>query len=381
MKPLGIYLHIPFCRSKCLYCDFCSFPARTAETVERYVERLCEDLTEQAPRSRNHEVDSVYFGGGTPTLLSGSQFARVVNVLTDRYRVTADCEWTAECNPSTGSPALFRAMREMGFNRLSIGLQSIHPDELRALGRLHDFEGFRRTWEEARDAGFDNLNADVMFGIPRQTPESFRETLERVCEGNPEHLSAYALTVEEKTPLARLIPSLPMPDEEDTATMYLDMIDYLASRGLEQYEISNFSKKGYRSRHNCKYWNTEEYLGFGPAAHSDFGGVRFGNSRDLDAYLRGEAIVRETTVPSRAERENEYVMLQMRLCDGLSGNAFRARFGHGAEPFFDRLGRYIDGGFVKRTERGMAFTPKGFLVSNTVLSEVVDFSGKNAERS
>lgn len=381
MKSLGLYLHIPFCRSKCLYCDFCSFPTRSKETVERYVERLCRDLTEQAPRCREHEVNSIYFGGGTPTLLSEGQFTRVARVLVDRYHVSPDCEWTAECNPATGSPALFRAMREIGFNRLSIGLQSTHPNELRALGRLHDFEGFRRTWEEAREAGFDNLNADVMFGVPHQTPESFRETLERVSELNPEHLSAYALTIEDGTPLSRMAPSLPMPNEDDTAAMYLGMIDFLASRGLRQYEISNFAKKGYQSRHNCKYWNTEEYLGFGPAAHSDFGGVRFGNSRDLDAYLRGETIVRETNVPSPAERENEYVMLRMRLCDGLSDDAFRARFGHGADAFFGRLARYIGGGFVQRTERGMAFTPKGFLVSNAILSEVVDFDGKYAERS
>lgn len=381
MKSLGLYLHIPFCRSKCRYCDFCSFPARSTETVGRYVERLCEDLTEQAPRCRDHEVDSVYFGGGTPTLLSEGQFACIEEVLYRYYHIADDCEQTAECNPATGSPSLFRTMRNMGLNRLSIGLQSAHPQELRALGRLHDFEGFRRTWEEARDAGFDNLNADVMFGIPYQTPESFRETLERVCDLRPEHLSAYALALEEGTPLSRMAPTLPMPNEEDTETMYLDMIDFLASHGLEQYEISNFSKKGYRSRHNCKYWNTEEYLGFGPAAHSDFGGVRFGNNRDLEAYLRGEAIVCETSVPSPAERENEYVMLRMRLCEGLCDDAFRARFGHGAEAFFKRLGRFVEGGFVQRTDRGMAFTPRGFLVSNAILSEVVDFHGKNEERS
>ncbi len=375
MKPLGLYIHIPFCRSKCRYCDFCSFPARDAERMDAYVERLCRDLTEKAALCREYTADTVYLGGGTPTILSAAQLSRVLGTVFRAYRVSPDCEITAECNPATGSADLFREMRAAGFNRLSVGLQSAHREELRALGRVHDFGGFLRTWEEAREAGFDNLNVDVMFGIPYQTPASFRETLERVCDLRPEHLSAYALTVEAGTPLERMLPKLPMPQEDDVAAMYLGMVDFLAERGLAQYEISNFAREGYQSRHNRKYWNTEEYLGFGPAAHSDFRGVRSGNARDLDGYLRGETIVCEENRPSPAERENEYVMLRLRLCEGVDERAFAARFGHGPDVFFGRLSPYCGGGFAKRTERGMALTPRGFLVSNAILADVVEFGG------
>ena len=374
MKPLGLYLHIPFCKSKCRYCDFCSYPARTEETVAAYVDRLCKDLTERGKHCGDYTVDTVYLGGGTPTLLTPAQLALIAETVAKSYRLADDCEFTAECNPTTGDKDLFREMRAAGYNRLSVGLQSAKEDELRTLGRLHTYEGFLRTWEQARDAGFANMSADVMFGIPHQTAESFRKTLELVMEAEPEHLSAYALTVEVGTPLERMIPSLPMPDEDAVSEMYLGMIDLLAEGGLEHYEISNFAKKGYRSRHNCKYWNVEEYLGFGPAAYSDLGGERFGNRRDLEGYLRGEDIIAERTRPSLRERENEYVMLRMRLSEGLDTRAFAKRFGHGAENFRERLAKYESGGFVRRTENGMAFTPRGFLVSNAILSEVVDFN-------
>ena len=381
MKPLGLYLHIPFCRSKCRYCDFCSFPTRSAETVTTYVERLCADLAARSEDCRDYTVDSVYLGGGTPTILPADQLARIAETVHRNYRVSPDCEFTAECNPATGSPALFRTMTEVGYNRLSVGLQSAHPEELRALGRIHDFEGFRRTWEEAREAGFSNMSADVMFGIPYQTSASFRETLERVLTLKPDHLSAYALTVEPGTPLERMLPSLSLPGEDDVAAMYLDMVEFLAQNGLEQYEISNFAKRGYQSRHNRKYWNAEEYLGFGPAAHSDFGGVRFSNSRDLDAYLRGDAIRETESVPTPEERENEYVMLRMRLTDGLDDGLFRARFGHGADVFFAKLKPFAARGFVVCDRGSAAFTPQGFLVSNAILSETVDFEGKYAENT
>ena len=381
-RPLGLYLHIPFCRSKCRYCDFCSFPAlptRDGEKIAAYVDRLCADLAARAGDCRDYTVDTVYLGGGTPTVLTAAQLTRIADAVAAGYRLAPDCEFTAECNPATGSEDLFRAMRQAGYNRLSVGLQSVHTDELRALGRLHDLNGFLRTWEQARNAGFSNMSADLMFGIPYQTPERFRQTLERVAAVGPEHLSVYALTVEPGTPIERMLPGLPMPDEDAVADMYLGAVEYLAGQGLEWYEISNFARPGYRSRHNLKYWNTDEYLGFGPGAHSDFGGFRFANSRDLDAYLRGEAILSERSRPGPAERENEYVMLRMRLADGLENAAFRARFGHGAERFFERLEPFVRGGYAKREWDRVFLTPRGALVSNAILSETVEFGGKNAE--
>ena len=372
---LGLYLHIPFCRRKCLYCDFCSFPRPDGETVAAYVDALCKDLRRRAAECEGYTVDTVYFGGGTPTLLSAEALERLMACIADGYRLASEAEITAECNPATGGREVFFRMRHAGFNRLSIGLQSAHPGELRALGRLHSFEDFCGTWELARAAGFSNLSADVMSGIPGQTAESYLQTLERLCDLQPEHISAYGLTVEEGTPFGRMGDRLCLPDEEETRRMYLEGIRYLESRGLFQYEISNFAKRGYESRHNLKYWNCDPYLGFGPGAYSDFGGRRFGNSRDIDAYIRGEDITAEEEFLSPSQRMNEYVMLRMRLREGISGKTFAARFGRSfAECFGSRLNRYVGCGFVKRTGEGYAFSPEGMYVSNAILSEILDFS-------
>jgi len=375
LKTLGLYLHIPFCKSKCLYCDFCSFPNPSEERIESYVGALCRDLENRTRDCINYEVNTVYLGGGTPTILTARQFEQIMETLARCYHMNPNAEMTAECNPATGGIDLFRRMRGAGFNRLSIGLQSADREELRALGRLHTFEQFLSTWDTALSAGFSNLSADVMFGIPHQTGESFCATLDKVLSCNPSHLSAYALTVEEGTPFGkRGEDALHLPDEECTRSMYLDMVARLSGAGLRQYEISNFARVGYESRHNLKYWNMDPYLGFGPAAYSDFGGVRFGNGRDTEAYIRGEEILAECERPSDTERMNEYVMLRMRLAKGVSLSELGARFGEdAAKRMREALAKYKTGGFVRETKDGFAFTPKGFLVSNTVLSDVLDF--------
>ncbi len=373
---LGLYIHIPFCRSKCLYCDFCSFPRADAERMESYVTALCRDLASRAADAADYTVDSVYLGGGTPTILPARLLARILETVLSHYRVAKDAEITAECNPATGGRETFAEMRRVGFNRLSIGLQSAHDVELRALGRLHTFADFEKTFLEARSVGFDNISADVMSGIPHQSPESYLQTLERLCALAPEHISAYGLTVEDGTPFGRMGDRLLLPDEDAARQMYFDGIDYLAKHGYAQYEISNFSKKGYESRHNLKYWCCEPYLGFGPAAYSDFGGVRFGNSRDMDAYIEGKDVCDDAETPSPRDRMNEYVMLGMRLSAGVDATDFERRFG---VPFEDTFGRRLDaysaGGFVKRTANGRAFTPAGMYVSNAILSDVLEFEG------
>lgn len=373
---LGLYIHIPFCRSKCLYCDFCSFPRADAERMETYVTALCRDLASRAADAADYTVDSVYLGGGTPTILPARLLVRILETVLSRYRVAKDAEITAECNPATGGRETFAEMRRVGFNRLSIGLQSAHDVELRALGRLHTFADFEKTFLEARSVGFDNISADVMSGIPHQSPESYLQTLERLCALAPEHISAYGLTVEDGTPFGRMGDRLILPDEDAARQMYFDGIDYLAKHGYAQYEISNFSKTGYESRHNLKYWCCEPYLGFGPAAYSDFGGVRFGNSRDMDAYIEGKDVCDDVETPSPRDRMNEYVMLGMRLSAGVDATDFERRFG---VPFEDTFGRRLDaysaGGFVKRTARGRAFTPAGMYVSNAILSDVLEFEG------
>ncbi len=369
MKNLGLYIHIPFCRSKCLYCDFCSFPHQKTEIIEKYVKRIENDLILHSQKCSGYRIDTVYFGGGTPTCLPTYLLTHILKTIKTCYSVTENAEITVECNP-TGSITKenFQALRTAGFNRLSIGLQSVQKKELRALGRTHDFETFRATCRNAREAGFENISADVMFGISYQTPTSFADTLEKLCDCNPEHISAYALAVEDGTPFGKIgAENLHLPNEDDTREMYLYMVDYLSQRGYSQYEISNFAKSGYESRHNLKYWKCEEYLGIGVSAFSDFSGERFGNGRNFDGYLRGDDITAERDKPSELTRKSEKIMLGMRLSTGLDIDTL------GAENVAV-LERYIPQGLVRKNGFRYAFTPEGMLVSNAILSQMVDFS-------
>ena len=375
MKPLGLYLHIPFCKSKCLYCDFCSFPRPSAEQVEAYVNALCFDLERRGEMCDSYQVDTVYVGGGTPTVLDAGSLDRIMNAVSRKYHLSERAEITAECNPATADFELLDRMRRAGWNRLSIGLQSAQARELKALGRLHSFEAFEETWNQAIRAGFSNLSADVMFGIPHQTEESFADTLEKLLACKPQHLSAYALTVEEGTPFGRKgEAALDLPHEDYVRNMYLHMVQRLHSAGVEQYEISNFAVGGYESRHNLKYWNMESYLGFGVGAYSDFDGERFGNGRDLAAYLRGEDITVEREKPDLRERLNEYVMLRMRLTDGIRFQSLESLFGAEAVDQVKRsLAVYEGSGLLCITPERVAFTPEGMLVSNSILSDVLVF--------
>lgn len=375
MKQLGLYLHIPFCKSKCLYCDFCSIPHAAEEQKERYVAALCRDLEHRADDCRDYRVDTVYLGGGTPTVLSAKQLHTILDTVQHHYRLERHAEITAECNPATADRPLLAELHRQGLNRLSIGLQSAHRNELKALGRLHSYEDFLSTWEDAQAVGFGNLSADIMFGIPEQTVESYLSTVEQLCALSPQHISAYSLMVEEGTPFFRMREKLSLPDEDETLAMYRSGIALMEQHGLRQYEISNFAKEGYASRHNLKYWRCEEYLGFGPAAHSDFSGKRFGNVADVSAYPEGGGILAFSEQPSRREREQEFVMLGMRTTDGISNAEFQKRFGR---SLGDAFGTAFDNAlyrrFLRKTADGYAFTQEGLMVSNTILSDILDFS-------
>ena len=375
-KNVGIYIHVPFCLSKCHYCDFCSVKRADEEKKERYVERLCEEIALVSRKIGEHGeipyADTIYFGGGTPTLLSASQMARVLEAVDDCFGIDTEAEITVETNPKSADGKKFGEIRKVGVNRLSIGMQSVHDSELKALGRIHTFEDFKATFEDARKAGFDNISADLMYGIPVQTKESFAKAVEKLAEFSPEHISSYALTVEEGTNFGRRRDSLVLPDEDTVADMYADMTAILAGHGYHKYEISNFAKSGRESRHNLKYWRVDDYLGFGPAAHSFFGKKRFAHSRDIDAYLRGESIIIDLQDISDKEAENEYVMLGMRLSGGMDLNKFRERFGKELSERFPAFGKYTPEYVVLDRERCF-FTEKGMLVSNFILSDVLDF--------
>ena len=377
MKTLGLYIHIPFCRSKCLYCDFCSFPRQDEGKMVAYVSALCRDLQKHAPACRDYTVDTVFLGGGTPTTLPAYLLKELMGEVFKHYNVAPDAEITAECNPVTGERELFARMRAAGINRLSIGLQSAHEKELKALGRLHNFEIFATCFADARAAGFENISVDVMSGIPHQTPESRMGTLQKVLALSPEHISSYDLIIEEGTPFARRIDTLQLPDEDAARQMYLEGVEFLAQNGYQQYEISNFARPGYESRHNLKYWNCDEYLGFGVAAHSDFGGVRFGNSRDIEEYLQDRDITEESGTPDLDERISEYVMLRLRLCEGVDVAAFDSRFGISFEETYGKkLAPFVASGLVICEGGRYALSREGMLVSNTILSDILDFASQ-----
>ncbi len=371
-KSLGLYIHIPFCRRKCLYCDFCSFAGQSDDTMDAYVLRLCEELAQAASLCADHTVDTVYIGGGTPTLLTAPQMEDLLRTVRTCYVLSDNVEITAECNPATADEDKLRALFSLGINRLSIGAQSAIACELRALGRIHTFEDTKQTYFSARRAGFDNISLDVMFGIPHQTLDSFSHTLDEILALSPEHISAYSLIVEPDTPFFDAGSSLPLPDEDTLCDMSALLLSRLRATGYERYEISNFAKDGKVSRHNLRYWNMEDYLGFGPAAHSLMGRIRTGHSRDLAAYLAGQDITEpEETMDEKTARD-EYVMLRLRLSDGIDKQAFLDRFGQNFDEIYAPLAaRFIAAGLLTDTPERIAFTDQGFDVSNVVLSEML----------
>ena len=373
-KRLGIYVHIPFCIQKCNYCDFCSVTDLSEELALAYTERLCRDVRARAELLRGRTVDTIYFGGGTPTLLPTACLSRIMDTVTHIFSVDGTAEITIEANPATADAEKLSALRCMGFNRLSLGLQSASDEELRLLGRVHSYEDFKHTYTDARRAGFGNISADLMFGIPTQTLSSFDDTLHALISLSPEHISAYGLTVEPNTPFGRMGASLSLPNDDMQCDMYHLCGERLREAGYERYEISNYAKEGFASHHNLRYWLGEEYLGLGVAAHSFVNGERFGNSRALGDYLDGREIEEERHSLTPSEAQAEYVMLRMRLCEGVSHQDFFNRFRLSFESQYKkRLSPYIAQGFVIQDDRHTAFTEKGFLISNTVLADILDF--------
>ena len=371
-EKLGLYIHVPFCLKKCLYCDFCSFPAYSDEMMDAYVKRLVFDI-EAHSKGFNGTVDTIYFGGGTPTLLKERHFDSILEAIHKNYAVDSSAEISCECNPATVDEKYLKSIRNGGINRLSIGLQSANDNELCALGRAHSFADFQKTYDDARAAGFDNLSVDLMYGIPEQTVASFERTLAKVCELAPEHVSAYALKIEDGTPFGRIRETLSLPNEDDECDMYELCTKKLSEHGYQKYEISNFARPGFESRHNIKYWTGDDYLGFGVAAHSYFCGERFSNSRDIAAYIAGTDITEERRAIPKKEQMTEYVMLRMRMTAGIDCTDFKARFGVELEEFCGSLDRYISAKFIKRDGTRVSFTDKGIFVSNTILSDILDF--------
>jgi len=368
--PVGLYLHIPFCIQKCAYCDFCSTAAYDDSVTEAYTRALCLEI--DAYQGRNIRADTVFFGGGTPPLLGAHRLHRVLDALYRTFSISPDAELTIEANPATLTLPMLRDYRAWGVNRLSIGMQSLQAEELAALGRVHGVRDFTDCLDMARSVGFENINADVMYGIPGQTAVSFADTLEKLLTYGLPHLSVYGLMVEPGTPFWRRRATLALPDEDTEYGMYRLACERLGQAGYGHYEISNYAKEGYRCRHNLKYWLSAPYIGLGVAAHSYFEGRRYGHTDSLERYLACPTEAGEKERIDRHEAEKEAILLGLRLAQGIDEADFVRRFGH---PFragrLSLLRQFAEGGFAVLSETDFALTEQGMYVSNTLLAELL----------
>lgn len=375
-SPLGLYIHIPFCKQKCCYCDFYSLSGEEGR-MDDYTDALCAHLAETAPFAAGHTVDTVYFGGGTPSYLGMKRLMKLLKTVRKKYHLAPGAEVTLEANPdSAGDWKALRTLRRGGFNRLSLGMQSACDEELREIGRVHTMAQVTAAVEAARRAKLHNLSLDLIYGLPHQTPERWQENLAAAVALAPEHLSCYGLKVEEGTPLFARRDTAGLPGDEAQADMYLWTVEFLRQRGYEQYEISNFAKPGFASRHNLKYWMLQEYAGFGPGAHSDLGGVRYAYERDLDRYIQGvrahAPMLSENERIPPLDRDTEWLMLGLRTVRGLEPREFENRFRRRFACFLPFLRECEAAGYAVREGERWHLTPTGFLVSNQIIGGMLD---------
>ncbi|MDE6923606.1 MAG: radical SAM family heme chaperone HemW [Oscillospiraceae bacterium] len=373
---LGLYVHIPFCRSKCDYCDFYSLAGQD-DRMDDYQHALLQQILDTAPRTKKQVVNSVYIGGGTPTWYGEKRLLELISTLKKRFSLSKDVEFTLEANPDSVDEKMLRRLRRAGVNRLSMGMQSACDRELAAVRRPHTFKQVEQAVKAARAAKIKNLNLDLIYGLPGQTSESWRASVEAALALEPEHLSCYGLTVEEGTPLARRVAEGEvLPSDDEQAERYLWTVERLAQAGLEQYEVSNFSRTGYQSRHNLKYWMGRPYVGLGAAAHSDFGGCRYSFVRDLDGYIRGvlgdSKLLDDMDEVPRRERGSEYLMLRLRTTHGVEEWEYRREYYMNFDPLAAKLSEYEQKGWAARTGRRWHFTPEGFLLSNRLIGELLE---------
>lgn len=395
-RSLGIYLHVPFCVRKCLYCDFLSAPGDDEMKTE-YVEALKREIRGQASLYGGHEVRTVFFGGGTPSLLSGEQIGVIMECLREEFSFGGDgdgVEVTMEVNPGTVTRESLSGYRLAGVNRLSMGLQSADDRELKALGRIHTWEDFLCSYEMARKEGFGNINVDLMSALPGQSPEGWAETLEKVIRLKPEHISAYSLIIEEGTPFFEYYGKsgdgaeagrLPLPTEDEDRVMYGRTKEILGKAGYGRYEISNYALSGFACRHNISYWERIDYAGFGVGAASLLGNVRWSNTADMGRYLefsgeRGMETHLKLSVQklSVQEQMEEFMFLGLRMTDGVSARRFYEEFGESLEIIYAAaIDKLVKEGLLVRVEKGadgredtwFRLTDFGIDVSNYALSE------------
>ena len=372
--PLGIYVHIPFCKSKCRYCDFysrCNLDERSADS---YLRAVCAHIREAGRLAPGYRVDTIYFGGGTPSYFGAEALATILTELRRSFDVAGDAEITFEANPDSVSDSLLKRLRAEGFNRVSLGIQCDDDAILQRIGRPHDYAQAVSACQRIRKAGFDNLSLDLMFALPGQSRMMWEQTLENVLKLRPDHMSCYNLTLMPGTPMYENRQHLSIVDEDTQADMYLSAVQILQRHGYHQYEISNFAKPGKRSAHNLKYWTGGEYLGFGPSASSDFAGKRYTIVPNLNTYLKGirdggQIIDEVEEIPFR-ERAGEYLMLRLRTTHGISREEYEKRYLLDFAPLEQVLEQNQRQGLARLTDGRWRLTPEGFLVSNRIIADL-----------
>lgn len=359
---LGIYVHIPFCKSKCKYCDFNS-SAKYWDLEDAYTEALIGEIN-ACPFT--DKVDTVFFGGGTPTAIKTENLLKIIEVVKDKFALE-NAEFTVECNPATMDYEGFLKLKNAGVNRLSLGLQSANDEELAHLGRIHTFDMFLKTYSDARRAGFSNINVDLMFSLHNQTEEKWMNTLKKVADLKPDHISCYSLIVEEGTPFYSM--ELNLPDEEADRKMYYGAVGFLAKMGYQQYEISNFALKNKECRHNLKYWKRDNYIGFGCGASSLYDNVRMENSYDICDYIKHNQVSKNPL--TREEAMAEHIFLGLRMTDGFDIGAFDKIYGVDFVKKYEKtIKKFTDSGLLE-VGKNCRLTREGISVSNSVMCEFV----------
>ena len=394
-KPLSLYIHIPFCKHKCIYCDFLSFDDRTNTTQIQYINALTSEIRMYKPYADRFIVKTIYIGGGTPTIMDEAMIGKILDTVGHIFKIDRFPEITIEANPGTMKYTDLISFREYGINRLSIGLQSADSELLRRLGRIHSYDEFLKGFESARRAGFENISVDVMSGLPGQDLHTLVDTLTKVCELSPEHISVYSLQVEKDTPLYDREDLIDMiPDESADREMYSMTKKVLKSFGYNRYEFSNYSKPGYESRHNSVYWTGGQYIGFGIGAASFFKGQRFTNIKNLDSYIEicediRDELTRDTdrnklydnaTMVLRTDvetmfidkRMEEFMYLGLRMTAGVSREEFKQRFDRDMfDVYGEVINKYTDQGFMGVDENRVRLTDRGIDVSNYILADFI----------
>ena len=372
-KRLSLYIHIPFCKQKCFYCDFPSY-ARLEDLKEDYVRALCSEIKEKAI---NYKIESIFIGGGTPSYLEESEIKEILNVI-NQLELEENMEFTMECNPGTLTEEKLKVMLEGGVNRISMGLQAVQNSLLKEIGRIHSFKTFEENYKLARRVGFKNINVDLMFGLPNQSIEEWEESLRKIASLKPEHISAYSLIIEEDTGFYKLWENnkLLLPNEEEERIMYSKTKEILESYGYKQYEISNYAKEGYECYHNKVYWKCEEYLGLGSASSSFINERRIKNIEDVKTYIerinKNESIIDEVIENKNKDNIEEFIFMGLRMLEGINLSEFKNKFNTNIEDIYKEvIEKNIKNNLLIIENNRLKLTSKGIELSNSVMSDFI----------